>query len=282
MPHAVRFAVVLAVFATACTPKVRIERTLPARLPIAEGKKLAVQVDPDGSGPPASTIVGVALDVAQGQLLNKWVAVEPVRVELDRQLRRTAFSVVDKAAADYLIRARPTDWVFRIENRQQGRVGVGKLHVRIEVVPAKDPNAPPVFTDTYWASTETSSGEPDAMTTAAQSLAARFIEDLMPTRVSTRVELDDSDPLVKPGIELCNAGKLDAAHAAFSDMVARSPSSAPALYNLAVLTEARGEYDQAESLLLKATQISPKPLYYEALERVRASRRDAQTLKKTL
>ena len=56
---------------------------------------------------------------------------------------------------------------------------------------------------------------------------------------------------------------------------------APALYNFAVLRESRGEYNEAESLLLKATQIDPKGVYYVALERVRAARRDAEALGKT-
>jgi len=61
--------------------------------------------------------------------------------------------------------------------------------------------------------------------------------------------------------------------------VDRAPNSAPALYNLAVLDEARGDYDKAEQLLLSATRISSKPMYYAALERVRAARVEVEQLR---
>jgi hypothetical protein len=65
---------------------------------------------------------------------------------------------------------------------------------------------------------------------------------------------------------------------AFADAVARSPRSAPALYNMGVMAEARGSYDEAENVILWATELAQKSMYYTALERVRQSRRDAQAL----
>ena len=97
--------------------------------------------------------------------------------------------------------------------------------------------------------------------------------------MSARVELDDSDPNAEPGIELCKDGKFDAAYVAFSEASSRSPGSAPLLYNLAVLAEARGEYNLAESMLGRATGLEPKALYFEALDRVRRARGDSEALR---
>ena len=54
--------------------------------------------------------------------------------------------------------------------------------------------------------------------------------------------------------------------------------AAPLLYNLAVLAEARGEYDLAESMLGRATGLEPKALYFEALDRVRRARGDSEAM----
>jgi len=121
----------------------------------------------------------------------------------------------------------------------------------------------------------------ESLARAADQSIDRFVADLKPTRICNVVDMDGSDPRAETGIQLCECGRFDAAYSAFSDLAGRAPDSAPALYNFAVLRESRGEYDEAESLLLKATQIDPKGIYYVALERVRAARRDAEALGKT-
>jgi Flp pilus assembly protein TadD len=93
--------------------------------------------------------------------------------------------------------------------------------------------------------------------------------------------MDDSDPRTETGISLCERGQFDAAYSAFSDLASRAPDSAPVLYNLAVLKESRGEYDDAESLLMRSTKMDPKAIFYIALERVRAAKRDAEALGRT-
>jgi tetratricopeptide (TPR) repeat protein len=148
------------------------------------------------------------------------------------------------------------------------------------VVHAKSPEAAPIYATTYWSKVE-APDEPLAMAKAADRLADRFVIDLRPSRICNVVEMDDSDPRVETGISLCECGQFEAAHTAFSDLAARAPDSAPVLYDLAVLKESRGEYDAAEALLLRATKIVQKPIYYIALERVRAGRRDAEALGST-
>jgi Flp pilus assembly protein TadD len=119
------------------------------------------------------------------------------------------------------------------------------------------------------------------MARAADRVAERFADDLRPGRVCNVVEMDDSDSRVETGISLCKCGRFDAAYSAFSDLAAKAPDSAPVLYDLAVLKESRGEYNDAEALLLRATNLEPKGIYYIALERVRAAKRDAEALGST-
>jgi tetratricopeptide (TPR) repeat protein len=273
-------AVCSIVLAAACTPKVRIQRMNPAKFELAQGSQLAVQVDADGAPPPAAALVGAALDLAQGQLLNKWVAIEPLRSELDRQLRRTSHPIVERKQAQYLVRAVPTDWQFRPATADgTAAKGSGKLYARIEVLDARDPNAPALYADSYWGAGDGDAGpqgEAEAMNEAIWNLAVRFASDLAPTPSWHVVELDDSDPVVKTGIDLVNREDFDAAYAAFADAVAQKPSSGPALYNLAVMAEERGDYGHAEDLYQRATRILGKPIYYQGLERVRRFQAQAQ------
>ncbi|HXX95273.1 MAG TPA: tetratricopeptide repeat protein, partial [Planctomycetota bacterium] len=137
-----------------------------------------------------------------------------------------------------------------------------------------------IYSSTYWAKVHLP-GEMGALGRAADMVSDNVVADLWPRRICNVVEMDNSDPRAQTGIKLCEHGQFDAAYAAFSDLAAQAPESAPALYNFAVLRESRGEYDDAEALLLRATKLDPKGVYYIALERVRAARRDAEALGKT-
>jgi hypothetical protein len=264
-------------------PEIRIERSCPACIQLAPNARIGLQVtaeDLPGARKTGGVIESV-IDAATGQFMTRGAAAEPVWRELDRHLRCGANPVVDPGAADILVRARPTEWSYHgpIPPRP-GTHGNGYLRVYIEVVQAKSPEAAPIYATTYWSKVE-APDEPLAMVKAADRLADRFVLDLRPSRICNVVKMDDSDPRVEPGISLCECGQFEAAHTAFSDLAARAPESAPVLYDLAVLKESRGEYNEAEALLLRATKIAQKAIYYSALERVRAARRDAEALGST-
>ncbi|MFZ5468815.1 MAG: tetratricopeptide repeat protein, partial [Myxococcota bacterium] len=262
-----------------CTPRIRLERSRPAAVQLPIDQPIALQVETDGTAPSATNVMDAVIGVTQGQVLNKWLAVEPVRNELRVQLQNAGYRLVEPAQAQAVVRVRPVRWHYQLEQQKNVMHGSGRLDVKLELLDAKNPAAPPLYSATYWGTGSAKNlGEPEAMLRAAQRVAGVFLRDTRPSRVSAVVDLDDSDPITEPGIELCKSGQFEAAYAAFSDAVARAPQSAPALYNLAVLAEARGEYNEAESLLQRATAISPKPLYYSALERVRGAQQDAQAM----
>jgi len=252
----------LALAAGCSTPQIRIERTCPPCIPL----------DPRAK---------VGLEVVVENLPGRMSTSEAVHRELDRHLRRGANPVVDPQVADVLVRACPTQWSY------EGPIvllpcqnGVWHLRVRIEVLHAKSPDAPSIYSSTYWSRVH-APDEGQAIARAADLVSDRFVDDLRPSRICNVVVMDDSDSRVETGIELCRCGQFDAAYTAFSDLASRAPDSPPVLYDLAVLKESRGEYDQAEALLLRATQREQKAIYYVALERVRAARRDAEALGKT-
>jgi len=261
--RACSFGIALLVLAASCSsPQIRIERTCPP----------CIQLDPRAK-------VGLELVVENGPA--RQATSEAVLRELDRHLRRGANPVVDPRAADILVRACPTQWSYEGPIvLLPGQNGLWHLRVRIEVVRANSPDTPCISSSTYWSKVH-APDELQAIARAADLVSDRFLDDLRPSRICNVVDMDDSDPRLATGIELRRSGQFDAAYTAFSDLAARAPDSPPVLYDLAVLKESRGEYDDAEELLLRATQREQKAIYYTALERVRAARRDAEALGKT-
>ncbi|MBX5484551.1 MAG: tetratricopeptide repeat protein [Myxococcaceae bacterium] len=270
---------VLALMAQGCSSTIRISRTRPPVFQIKDNQKIALQVEADGTAPSAATVMDAAISFGQGQLLNKWLAVEPVRNEFDAQFRNAAYQLVPADQADLIIRVRPVNWSYHLESAKSVRSGSGRLDVRLEILDAHNPNGGALYSATYWGSASANNlGEPEAMLRSAQRIAGRFIADLKPYRVWEEVEMDRDEELVKPAIELCEDGQFDAAYQMLSDIVRAHPNSPAALYDLGVLAEARGSYDEAEQLVTQATQYAQKPIYYTALERIRRSRSDAQAL----
>lgn len=254
-------------------PRIRLEWSRPAQFTLPLEKPVSIKVEADGTPPGEAAVVDAVISFGQGQLLNKWVAVPAVKGELELQLRHAGHTVVSEEAADLIVQVTPTRWSYQANNG-------GRLEASVRILDAKNPGAQPLYADGYWATGGSGRvGEPEALARAARGLAGAFLRTLQPQRVSARVELDDTDPATEVGVGLCMDNQFEAAYLAFSDAATKYPESAPVLYDLAVLAEARGEYDLAESMLAKATQLKPKKLYYSALDRVRNARVDAEAMK---
>jgi hypothetical protein len=264
----------LGCLAFGCKPAIRINWSRPPRFSFSQATPVALVAQPDGTAPSAGDVLDTIHGVTQGSVLNKWAAVPIVQNEFSSELGRAGYRVVDPRGAALILYVRPVGWHYALEQQNNFQQGVGRL----DVVDPQHPDAP-VFIETYWGRAVAQElAEPESMVRAAQLAVGAFLRDMLPRRVSSRVVLDNSDPITRPGIALCKLGQFDAAYDAFADAVARAPNSPPANYDLAVLAEARGEYDKSEQLLVHATQLNPKPLYFTALERTRTMRRDAQAM----
>jgi len=263
---------VLLVASAGCTPVIHITWNRPPLLRLSASQSVAVEVVKDGKPVTPSAAMSTAVGVMRGQVMNKDMAVETLRSELVGQLQGMGFVVVDRSRADAVIRMMPTGWSYKLESLTTGR---GRLDISVDVLDPHGTAGQLVFHDGYWA-TDTAEmvGEPEVMVRASARVVARFLEDLRPQRVSARVEMDDSDPIVQPGLELCRKNQFEAAYLALAQALNKKPDSSAALYDLGVMAEIRGSYEEAEDLLKRATAISQKPIYYTALERVRNARAD--------
>lgn len=276
------FAILFLFGCVACgPPRIRIEWSQPAAFNLPNTVPVAVIVEKDGVQPTANNVLDAFGAVTQGQVMNKWLAVEPVKQEFTAALTKQGYQIVDSSKAQAIIKLRPVAWSYELDAKQKQdfRNGVGKLEVKVDVYDAKNQGGAPVYSETYWARGSAANiGEPEAMVRAARNLPGAFFSDLEPRRVSARVYVDDEDESAEPGIQLIRDNQFNAAYDFFHDAVERNPDSAPLLYNYAVMAEIKGQYDQSEALLLRATKLKQKPMYYSALERVRGARNDAQAM----
>ncbi len=117
---------------------------------------------------------------------------------------------------------------------------------------------------------------------AAREAIDSFISEITPRTVTEKIELDDDEDALEPGIELCKRGQVDAAIRSFQSVLAKNPRSPGANYNLGVLLESRGEYAEAEKLYRKAHSLEQKSLYLDAIDDMRRRIRDEQALQRRL
>ncbi len=113
---------------------------------------------------------------------------------------------------------------------------------------------------------------------AIREAVRRFTTDITPHQVYEKIVFDDATEDLKPGIKLAEAGDLAGAERAWADLVAKNPSNAGAIYNIGVLLETRGEFEQAAAHYNQAISLLSKPLYQSALENMNRRLAETQSL----
>ena len=103
----------------------------------------------------------------------------------------------------------------------------------------------------------------------------RAVDDLLralaPRPRVEEVELDVDSPLLQPGATAASRGDLEEARESFASVHTRHPELAAASYDLGLVLEALGRWEEAEPLYADA--VSKKPddrLYRDALDSVRS------------
>jgi tetratricopeptide (TPR) repeat protein len=107
-----------------------------------------------------------------------------------------------------------------------------------------------------------------------QESSLRAVDDLLralaPRPRVEEVELDVDSPLLKPGADAAARGDLEEARASFESVHARHPELAAAAYDLGLVSEALGHWEQAEALYAEAVSKKDDRLYRDALDSVRS------------
>lgn len=103
-----------------------------------------------------------------------------------------------------------------------------------------------------------------AMRAAIDDAAAALLEAITPRRVTRRLQLDDSDGSQDPMLRAATEGRIARAHEDLRRYLERHPDNAAAAYNLALLTEALGRYEDAIQYYDRALALDDEPLYRRA------------------
>jgi tetratricopeptide (TPR) repeat protein len=101
----------------------------------------------------------------------------------------------------------------------------------------------------------------------------RAVDDLLralaPRPRVEEVEMEVDSPLLQPGVNAATRGDLEEARESFASVHARHPELAGASYDLGLVLEALGRWEEAEALYADAVSKKDDRLYRDALESVR-------------
>jgi tetratricopeptide (TPR) repeat protein len=100
---------------------------------------------------------------------------------------------------------------------------------------------------------------------AARDAVGKFLESITPRWVTRSVPLDDEDPAQAPWLETARAGAIASAASEATRYLQQNPGNPSAAYNLAVLLDAMGDYEQALAMYDRSLA-AEKPFYREARE----------------
>lgn len=113
-------------------------------------------------------------------------------------------------------------------------------------------------------SSDRNTSEDTAIDAAAGDAVRRLLADITPREVTRKVRLDDDEEAMKPFIETAQAGNIAQAITDLKAYRESNPNSSAAAYNLAVLTDASGDYDAALALYDQAMSLGNKDFYSPA------------------
>jgi hypothetical protein len=117
--------------------------------------------------------------------------------------------------------------------------------------------------EAFFEDTRHGGGEQLAIEQAARNAVARLLWDVTPIYVTKHIRIDEDDKAQQPILEVAKQGNLVRAIEELRGYLAQAPGNAVAHYNLAVMLDATGQYDEALSLYTKAIQLSSKAFYVQ-------------------
>lgn len=295
-------AVLLALAITSCAPGLNVTRWKPARFNLGATRKVAVLGV--AGNPAAAPLVYSELEreVLEGKfysLINATqrglsvivtdsgglIDVAPIRQQVDAdvyvsaQVLRYDFNEVPHEETR-TVNGRSTRVVtFRPEARASVSFQVIKSDGRVLVYRTYDGVSQG---GSYDPGNRSYANPANLMLDSLRRAVKSFLGDITPHAVNEKLVLDDSDPLLKSGVELAVKGDLDGAEHTWSDAVAKDSSYAGAIYNLGVLSEVRGDPKAASERYARAFALNPKSIYKDALDELNQRLRETASLQKDL
>lgn len=114
---------------------------------------------------------------------------------------------------------------------------------------------------------------------AVKNSVKNFLKDITPANIAAKVKIDKSDKGQKGILDVIKSGNNEEARIMLSEYVASNPNSAPGYYNLAVLTDATGNYEEALSHYDKAISLGGEDYYVQSKSACMKRRANKEVLK---
>lgn len=99
---------------------------------------------------------------------------------------------------------------------------------------------------------------------AVKNSVSKFLKDVTPSNIRAQVKIDKSDKGQESIIGVIKKGNIEEARKMLAEYVVNFPNSAPGYYNLAVLTDATGHYEEALLHYNKAISLGGENYYVQS------------------
>jgi len=133
----------------------------------------------------------------------------------------------------------------------------------IVAVTAFNASGKAILAEREYKSTARGDSEQRALKNAGSEIISALLYDITPRYVTKSIRMDDSDEAQKPIIQVAERGNVPQAVREMEAYVQSNPQNASALYNLAVLTDASGRYQDALDLYTRAITMASKDFYVD-------------------
>jgi tetratricopeptide repeat protein len=247
----------------ACAPTLRVARPAPAVVDLGPKARVLSLVRVDGPGDSPEVVVHTLKGRAARQgwfQVEAWKAGEPG----DASGRR-AYVSIDVA-----------EWSFA-SPKSSGGGTEPQARVRLLTRVARSPDGPwsePYETGGLVEGSESASdvshaGESQLLLESTLRAVDDLLRALAPRPRVEEVEMEVDSPLLQPGVTAATRGDLEEARESFESVHTRHPDLAGASYDLGLVLEALGRWEEAEALYADAVSKKDDRLYRDALESVR-------------
>jgi tetratricopeptide (TPR) repeat protein len=255
---------------SACAPTLNVVSRVPAPVNFGTANRLSI-VQTEGRRSAREEIIGRL--VAQARA-DGWFEVRDRTSEgivlkvVDRNVARTKA----QAANELFLRFDVYDWTTTRETREvdakndKGEAIKKRVTVYVAAVSAgvtiTDATGLARVAEKDFKATAEADDDAGALGRAADRLVTRILRDITPRTVVSEVRLDKSDKGQRKLLKIARSGNVTAAEKELRAYLGAHPGNAAAQYNLAVMLDALGRYDEALSLYTQASASAGTRRYY--------------------
>jgi len=260
--------------AAACVPSIRVNVLQPAPVNMGASKQLSVF---ETSGRRSAREECVAELIRQVRA-DGWFTLtdrseEGITVKVAGQTATATGAKTPQKADEIALKIEILNWDSERKDIPEQRDSKGKITQEAKTayvgkvllgVTAFNANGKTYLAETEYAGEQTpEETESQAVKSAAKGAIWKLVQSITPHYVQKSIRMDGDDEGQKQILEVAKGGNLDQAGTELKAYLDKNPSNPAALYNMAVILDAQGKYQEALDLYTKAITNSTKDYYVQ-------------------